>query len=98
MVKELQQDASAFGVMVQRLIIIEARYSPEIAPQMLMKQQASAMVAARREVVAGAINIIHDSLTAFPSLSATTQERMINNLLITLTSHMSATPVIPLSA
>jgi hypothetical protein len=62
MTSELQQDASVFGVTVQRLVISEARYAPEIAPQMLMKQQAAAMVAARREIVAGAMAIVRDTL------------------------------------
>ena len=62
MVRELQQDASAFGVRVQRLCIVEARYAPEIASQMLMKQQAVAIVAARKEIVAGALNVVRDTL------------------------------------
>ena len=35
MVKQLQLDASSFGVQVQRMMIVEARYSPEIASQMV---------------------------------------------------------------
>ena len=61
-VRELQQDANSFGVVVQRLCIVEARYAPEIASQMLMKQQAMATVAARKEIVAGALNVVRDTL------------------------------------
>ncbi len=57
MVAELQPDALVFGVRVQRLVIVEARYAPEIASAMLMKQQASAMVAAREQIVAGYADI-----------------------------------------
>ena len=53
MVAELQHDALVFGVRVQRLVIVEARFAPEIASSMLMKQQAGAMVEARELVVAG---------------------------------------------
>ena len=43
MVAELQIDATVMGVTVQRLVITEARYAPEIMAQMLMKQQAQAL-------------------------------------------------------
>jgi len=94
MVKELQLDASSFGVAVQRMTIVEARYAPEIASQMLMKQQAAAMVAARREIVAGALNVVRDTLDSFPTLSEGARERLVSNLLVTLTSHQPTTPVI----
>ena len=48
MVNELQFDATVFGINVQRVAIVEARYAHEISAQMLMKQQAVAMVDARK--------------------------------------------------
>lgn len=98
MASELQKDASVFGVYVQRLCIVEARYAPEIAGQMLMKQQASALVAARKEIVAGALGVVRDAL-ADPTMAGVTnecRERLISNLLVTLTSHQPATPVLHL--
>jgi hypothetical protein len=94
---ELQADASVFGVTVQRLVIVEARYAPEIAAQMLMKQQAGAMVAARETIVAGAIHIVRDTLKEFPTMSEAGKERIISSLLVTLTSHQQAAPVVPVS-
>jgi hypothetical protein len=96
MVQELNLDASSFGVIVQRLAITEARYASEIASAMLMKQQASAMVSARKEIVAGALLIVRDTLSAFPAMSEAGKERLVGNLLVSLTSHSSATPVLPL--
>ena len=93
-VKELNLDANSFGVTVQRMSILEARYAPEIASQMLMKQQAAAMVAARREIVAGALNVVRDTLDSFPTLSDTSRERLVTNLLCVLCSHTPASPVI----
>lgn len=61
---------------------------------MLMKQQAAAMVAARREIVAGALNVVHDTLMSFPTLSDASRERLVTNLLVTLTSHVPTTPVV----
>jgi len=96
MVAELQADASVFGVQVQRVVVVEARYAPEIASQMLMKQQAGAMVAAREQIVLGAMNIVRDTLREFPAISDAGKERLTTNLLVTLTSHVSPTPTIAL--
>lgn len=96
MVADLQHDANVFGIQVQRLTIVEARYAPEIASQMLMKQQAAAMVAARKEIMAGALGIVNDTLAEFPGVSVATKEKIICNLLVTLTSHQQAAPVVPL--
>lgn len=97
MVKELQQDANSFGVQVQRLCIVEARYAPEIASQMLMKQQAMATVAARKEIVAGALNVVRDTLQEYGGMSEAAKEKLIISMMITLTSHSQATPVVPIS-
>lgn len=97
MLADLQPDATVFGVVVQRIVIVEARYSPEIAQQMLMKQQASAMVGARKEIVAGALNVVRDTLAEFPRLSQDARERMVSNLLVTLTAHQPAMPVLCLA-
>lgn len=96
MVGELQQDATVFGVFVQRLVIVEARYDPEIASQMLMKQQATAMVGARELIVQGAIGIIRDTLRSFPTMSEAGKERLTANLMITLTAQDRATATNPI--
>lgn len=97
MVKELNVDATVFGIQVLRLVIVESRYAPEIAASMLAKQQAAAMVAAREQIVAGALNIVSDTLAHFPTLSDVGRERLVCNLLVTLTSHTQANPVLPLA-
>lgn len=91
MLADLQTDASVFGVTVQRFAIVEARYSPQVASQMLMKQQATAMVDARHEIVAGALGVVSDTLKDFPDLSVAAKERLIGNLLVTLTSQPNTT-------
>jgi hypothetical protein len=97
MCAELQPDATLLGVAIQRLVIVEARYAPEIAAAMLMRQQAAAQVAARKEVVAGALGIVRDTLTEYPNLSGDSRERLVSNLLVTLTSHAPTSPVLVLS-
>ena len=98
MVAELQEDASVIGVHVQRMCIVEARYAPEIASSMLMQQQANAMVSARKAIVQGALGIVKDALKEFPDISLDSRERLINNLLVSLTSHSAPTPVIPMQS
>lgn len=96
MVSELQTDATVFGVTVQRMVIVEARYAPEIAAQMLMKQQAVAMIAARECIVAGALSIVKGVVREFPDMSAEAKERLTSNMLVSLTSHTQAVPTIQL--
>lgn len=98
MVRELSADAVVFGIHVLRLVIVESRYAPEIAASMLAKQQAAAMVQAREQIVAGALNVVGDTLLHFPTLSNEAREKLVCNLLVTLTSHTQATPVLPLSS
>jgi hypothetical protein len=85
MMASLQPDASVMGVTVQRLVIVEARYDPSIASQMLMKQQAQAVIGARKEIVDGALGVVREVLQEFPHMSENGRERIINNLLVTLT-------------
>lgn len=48
-------------------------------------------------IVAGALGIVRDTLNEFPSMSVEGKERLIQNLMVTLTSHQSPTAVIPLA-
>jgi regulator of protease activity HflC (stomatin/prohibitin superfamily) len=98
MATDLQPDASVLGVTVLRLVIVEAHFAAEIAGAMLAKQGAAAMVAARKEIVAGALLIVRDTLAEFPQLGDASRDRLISNLLVSLTSHAPATPVLPISA
>ena len=65
---------------------------------MLMKQQATALVQAREQIVAGALHIVRDTVKEFPSMSEAGKERLISNLLVTLTSHQQPTTTLPLSS
>jgi regulator of protease activity HflC (stomatin/prohibitin superfamily) len=97
MLLDLQTDASVFGIVVQRIAIVESRYAPEISQQMLMKQMAAATVSARKEITQGALNVVRDTLKEFPKLSDDARERLVGNLLVTMTSHVPTTPVLSLS-
>ncbi len=65
---------------------------------MLMKQQASAMVAAREQIVTGALHIVKDTIAHFPTMSEAGKERLVSNLLVSLTSHSTPQTTIPLTS
>lgn len=85
--------------------VLEARishlaYSSEIAGTMLRKQAASAVVAARRMVVKGAVSIVEDALSELDKkkladiLDPERKAAMISNLLVVLVGDREVTPVI----
>ena len=74
-------------------------YAPEIAAAMLQRQQASAVVAARTQIVEGAVGMVDMALSrlAEQEIVELDEERraaMVSNLLVVLCSDRSAQPVI----
>jgi hypothetical protein len=84
--------------------VIEARlshlaYAPEIAAVMLRRQQASAVVAARGQMVAGAVGMVELALKELDrggmvQLDPLQKARLVSNLLVVLTSEQTATPIV----
>jgi regulator of protease activity HflC (stomatin/prohibitin superfamily) len=84
--------------------IVEARlshlaYAPEIAQVMLRRQQAEAIIAARRLIVDGAVGMVEMALKsleqhAIVHLDEEKKAAMINNLLVALVSETEVTPII----
>ena len=84
--------------------VIEARishlaYAPEIASAMLRRQQASAIIAARKKIVEGAVGMVENALEMISakSLVQLDEERkaaMISNLLVVLCSDRDAQPIV----
>ena len=84
--------------------VIEARishlaYAPEIAEAMLRRQQATAVVAARFQIVNGAVSMVEMALDklAERNIVQLDEERkaaMVSNLLVVLCSEVSASPVV----
>jgi len=66
---------------------------------MLRRQQASAIVAARRKIVEGAVGMVEDALEllAEKGIVELDEERkaaMVSNLLVVLTSEQQTTPIV----
>ena len=86
------------------LEIIEARitylaYAPEIASVMLQRQQASAIVDARKMIVDGAVGMVEMALDRLSSGGMVTldEERkaaMVSNLLVVLCGNHDAQPIV----
>jgi regulator of protease activity HflC (stomatin/prohibitin superfamily) len=84
--------------------VIEARishlaYAPEIASAMLRRQQASAIIAARKKIVQGAVGMVEHALelltdTKVVSLDEERKAQMVSNLLVVLCSDHDAQPVV----
>jgi len=98
---ELSQRLEVAGVEVIEARLSHLAYAPEIAVAMLRRQQAEAVVRARRIITANAVDIVEQSITTLEeggvvSLDATERARLVNNLLVALVSDRDAQPVLDL--
>ena len=96
---ELNQRFSIAGVEVQDAKLTHLAYAPEIAQVMLRRQQATAIVSARHQIVAGAVGMVEAALKGLSERNLVTldDERkaaMVSNLLVVLCSDNDAQPVI----
>jgi regulator of protease activity HflC (stomatin/prohibitin superfamily) len=97
--KELQVRLDRAGVEVEEARITHLAYAPEIAQAMLRRQQAEAVIAARRKIVEGAVSMVEMALKELANKNVLTldDERraaMVTNLLVVLCGESEATPVI----
>jgi regulator of protease activity HflC (stomatin/prohibitin superfamily) len=96
---EIQERLEKAGVRVHEARISHLAYAPEIANAMLQRQQASAIIAARRLIVDGAVGMVEMALTQLSekSIVELDEERkaaMVSNLLVVLCSDKSTQPVV----
>ena len=96
---EVQDRLGKAGVEVLEARISHLAYAPEIASAMLQRQQASAIVAARRKIVEGAVSMVEAALAQLTErqiidLDAQSKASMVSNLLVILCSDRAAQPVV----
>jgi regulator of protease activity HflC (stomatin/prohibitin superfamily) len=60
--RQLQEQVRAAGVQIVLVRLNDLTYAPEIAQSMLLRQQAQAMVDARRTLVEGAVSTVKEGL------------------------------------
>ena len=87
------------GVAVIEARISHLAYASEIAAAMLRRQQASAVIAARKKIVEGAVGMVEHALELLSKAEIVTldEERkaqMVSNLLVVLCSDHDAQPVV----
>ena len=96
---EIQDRLDQAGVSVVEARISHLAYSPEIANAMLRRQQASAIIAARKQLVAGAVGMVDMALEELKKgqivdLDEERKAAMVSNLLVVLCGEESAQPVV----
>lgn len=96
---EVTERLDAAGVEVVETRLSHLAYATEIAEAMLRRQQAEAVVAARRTIVDGAVGMVEDALEMLNErdvvhLDEERKASMVSNLLVVLTSENQTTPVI----
>ncbi len=96
---ELQERLAKAGVQVDETRLTHLAYAPEIANAMLRRQQAEAIIAARRKIVHGAVSMVEMALEDLKSkkvveLDEERKAAMVSNLLVVLCGEAEATPVI----
>ncbi len=95
----LEERLTKAGVEVREARISHLAYAPEIASAMLQRQQASAIVAARQQIVEGAVGMVQTALQMLNErqvveLDAERKAQMVSNLLVVLCGERGATPVL----
>ena len=100
---ELAEEVAA-RVALAGLEIIEVRisslaYAPETAQAMLQRQQAGAVIAAREQIVEGAVSMVDQALQRLEdsdivALDDERRAQMVSNLLVVLCSDQRTQPVV----
>ncbi len=96
---DLQARIAVAGVAIDEAHLMHLAYAPEIAGSMLKRQQAEAVLAARRTIVAGAVGMVENALNQLSDRGVVTldEERkaaMVSNLLVVLCADREAQPVV----
>lgn len=96
---ELQDRLTVAGIQVLDTRLRRLAYAPEIAGEMLKRQQASAVVAARYLIVEGAVGMVDHALRMLSEhdiveLDEERKAAMVSNLLVVLCSDRGAQPVV----
>ncbi len=96
---EIQQKVSKAGIEIVEARITYLAYAPEIAAVMLQRQQASAIIDARKMIVDGAVGMVEMALERLSEnntvqLDEERKAAMVSNLLVVLCGNRDAQPVV----
>lgn len=96
---EIQDKVSEAGIEILEARITYLAYAPEIAAVMLQRQQASAIIDARKMIVDGAVGMVEMALEKLSEnkivdLDDERKAAMVSNLLVVLCGNHDAQPVV----
>jgi hypothetical protein len=96
---DLRGRTAVAGVAIDETHLMHLAYAPEIAGSMLKRQQAEAVLAARRTIVAGAVGMVENALQQLSErdvvvLDDERKAAMVSNLLVVLCADREAQPVV----
>ncbi|GHI01313.1 SPFH domain-containing protein [Neobacillus kokaensis] len=97
--KDLQKRLELAGVEIIEARIMHLAYSSEIASAMLQRQQAKAVLAARKVIVDGAVTMVKSAIDQLKEegivdLDEEKKAQMVNNLMVAIVSDKGSQPVI----
>lgn len=95
--EEVALRAEAAGIDIIEVRINNLAYSVEIAQAMLQRQQASAIISARRKIVEGAVGIVEEAAEKLAEKHSLTEEKraaLVSDLLVVLVSESKVSPVL----
>lgn len=96
---QVQDRLNVAGIEILETRISHLAYAPEIAQVMLRRQQAEAIISARRRIVEGAVGMVEMAIKMLGEKKLLTlddekQAAMTNNLLVALVSEHEVTPIV----
>lgn len=96
---EIQSKVAQAGIEIVEARITYLAYAPEIAAVMLRRQQASAIIDARKMIVDGAVDMVEMALDRLSEsgrvqLDEERKAAMVSNLLVVLCGNQDAQPVV----
>ena len=99
MKEELQQRVYGAGLQILEVRITHLAYSEEIAAAMLQRQQAVAIIAARRKIVEGAVSMVEMAIDQLSEKDVVTLDnerkaQMVSNLMVVLCGNKEAQPIV----
>lgn len=102
LIQKLQQRVNIAGAKILSFDLVDLSYAPEIASAMLVRQQASALVDARKLIVQAAVDMTTQAVTNLEAntgkeLSAEARDRTCTNLLTVICSNEAVTPTLPMA-
>jgi regulator of protease activity HflC (stomatin/prohibitin superfamily) len=101
LVRTLQAKVAPAGAKVASFELSDLAYAPEIAPSMLIRQQAQALVDARKTIVEGAVEIVREAVELLDrkglGVAGPERARLVTNLLTVICGEAKVQPVVSVS-